>query len=204
MLLSLSRSAPIRHSSHLDALPPQPPSRATWRLVAQAVRRLTCKATMLWAPNEGGGYPFTGVLPCRARCAALCLLRCNTMPQPVLQSGGSSCPRRLLSRGGEAQLMGQPALCSCTDPCTALTLLPCSRRPPAGGRYQAVCSPAQTRVQGSDCFQLDTNRNGVIDQADNCYLPYVSASLLLRRMCFGVERVCVCVWAGKGGGGGGC
>jgi hypothetical protein len=31
-------------------------------------------------------------------------------------------------------------------------------------------------VQGSDCFQLDTNRNGVIDQADNCYLPYYPGS----------------------------
>jgi hypothetical protein len=34
--------------------------RRTFALVSWAVTRLAQRSTMLWAPNEGGGYPFNG------------------------------------------------------------------------------------------------------------------------------------------------
>ncbi|KAF6251906.1 glycoside hydrolase superfamily [Scenedesmus sp. NREL 46B-D3] len=74
--------------------------RRTFALVAWAVTRLTKHATMLWAPNEGGGYPFNG------------------------------------------------------------------------GQYQLKCNETEFKTPTSECAQLDTNRDGVINMADDPYTPY--------------------------------
>eukprot|EP00775_Hariotina_reticulata_P009966 gene9966-10121_t len=74
--------------------------KATFRKVAEAVRSKTCKATMLWAPNEGSGYPYLG------------------------------------------------------------------------GQYAIRCSAEAFATPGSDCNQLDTNKDGAITITDDMYTPY--------------------------------
>lgn len=74
--------------------------KAVWRRVAKVVKASTCKMTMLWAPNEGGGYPFSG------------------------------------------------------------------------GPHELKCNKTQISKAGSDCAQLDNNKNGYVDQGDDMYSPY--------------------------------
>eukprot|EP00898_Chlorokybus_atmophyticus_P002209 jgi/Chlat1/298/Chrsp1S08782 len=40
--------------------------REKFRLLAKVIKEMTCRTAMLWAPNNGGGYPFSGgVYECR-------------------------------------------------------------------------------------------------------------------------------------------
>ncbi|KAF6251904.1 glycoside hydrolase superfamily [Scenedesmus sp. NREL 46B-D3] len=74
--------------------------RRTFALVSWAVTRLATRSTMLWAPNEGGGYPF------------------------------------------------------------------------AGGQFQLKCNETELKTVGSECAQLDTTKDGVVNMGDDPYTPY--------------------------------
>jgi hypothetical protein len=42
----------------------------------------------------------------------------------------------------------------------------------AGGQYQLKCNETELRKPGSECAQLDTNKDGAINMADDPYTPY--------------------------------
>jgi hypothetical protein len=56
---------------------------------------------------------------------------------------------------------------------------------PAGGQYQLKCNATEFQKPRSECAQLDTNGDGVINMADDPYTPYYPGESVRRgfRVC---------------------
>jgi hypothetical protein len=160
----LAQAVPVHWRLDLSAPAARPPLllrrwgqqptlyKATWERFTSILRANTQYATMLWAPNEGGGYPYAGGR--RGTCAAACTC-----------AASCTCIR--------------PTCCACCARCTWPTHAPAAPRPPAARRPPpAAANPLIPQLNCADasrqpeCAVMDTNGDGAIDMYDDMYTPY--------------------------------
>jgi hypothetical protein len=142
-----------------------------WRRFALEIERNTEYATLLWAPNEGGGYPYGGDNSCfklqfciahRAEHLLAHATKRLPLSQPLLPHvcivallGLLGASHALDTMPGHSQSSVSPGLrCRATE-----------------GPHSIRC-PGRTSEEAEDCKLLDTNNDGKIDMSDDPFMPY--------------------------------